>query len=392
MAKRQTRAERKMVPALLLSEVIGEDEHIAFEGVRLRRAHVIDIVDTFLGAYFQYKKQAMHLHSERLRLRYGMHYAKYLRYLETHDVIQLDANHQAGVQSRRYRLLTQWKHAEQADIYVEMPVSRSTKVIQENIVSPIDPAVRARLQADLRLVSLAPSAEEWLAKARVELVPTKYHRNRYTINKITEGTFVPRFCKYGRMHTPVTTLKREVRKESLRLGGEETVELDIGSSQPFFLFLWLLQRGFSDWNGFDEDVLEERLYRRIQEEGRFNSRDAAKRSTYRVLFGKSRRNAQNAVFAALYPAVWQALCDFKLREGNHAAVAHMLQRAESEFLFNRVIKQLIVDFPDMPIVTVHDSIIVPVSYKDRVEVFFEEQQHQLLLEAQLKANKKAQVI
>lgn len=379
MAKRLYTAARKFVPHTLSETLFGgEGEFVPYLGHRLRKAHLVDLVDTFVGRYCMFKKQALNLHSEMLRQKYGTFYNYYIRYLLDKDVIVLDSNHQVGVKSITYRLQTRYKHEELAQVVVRAPVSKSAKVLAERNDSPIHEEVRAKLLDDLQHLTLDTGALDWLYARKGDMSPSKYSKNLYTMVKMHEGDRRCSFDKFGRMHTPVTVIKREVRKEFVRLDGKPTAEVDIGNSQPFFLYLILLEDGFDGWDGFDEDVINERLYDKMLAAGRFKSRDAAKRAVYRVLFGKSTSCVATNTFKLLYPAVWRKVCEIKLRAGNHAALAHQLQRAESAFLFNTAIKQLMAELPGVRMVTVHDSIIVASEHKSRVEALFETYQFELL--------------
>ena len=51
-------------------------------------------------------------------------------------------------------------------------------------------------------------------------------------------------------------------------------------------------------------------------------------------------------------------------------MAYELQKAESNLIFNKIVKRIKEYSPEMKIVTVHDSIIVPRSRKDEAEAIF----------------------
>ena len=51
-------------------------------------------------------------------------------------------------------------------------------------------------------------------------------------------------------------------------------------------------------------------------------------------------------------------------------MSHELQKMESEFIFNNVIKEIYEIYPEITIFTVHDSILFPKSYQEKVEFIF----------------------
>ena len=55
---------------------------------------------------------------------------------------------------------------------------------------------------------------------------------------------------------------------------------------------------------------------------------------------------------------------------NYKELSHELQKMESDFIFNNVIKEIYETYPEITLFTVHDSIIFPKSYKHKVDVIF----------------------
>jgi hypothetical protein len=51
---------------------------------------------------------------------------------------------------------------------------------------------------------------------------------------------------------------------------------------------------------------------------------------------------------------------------------------ESEFMFNKVVSEIIEKYPEMPFFTVHDSILFPKSYKDKIKPIFDKHLEKLL--------------
>lgn len=86
----------------------------------------------------------------------------------------------------------------------------------------------------------------------------------------------------------------------------------------------------------------------------------------------------NKVFKKLYPSVHEYILEFKEEKKNYKELAYKLQKMESNFLFNTVIKEIYQTYPEIILFTVHDSIMFPKSYQDRVEEIFNKYFQQLI--------------
>jgi hypothetical protein len=96
-----------------------------------------------------------------------------------------------------------------------------------------------------------------------------------------------------------------------------------------------------------------------------------KEMTYKVLFGKNMASSKaDKVFKELFPTIHNFIRLYKKEKGDYRILAYELQKAESSLIFNKIIKQIKKSVPNMKIVTVHDSIIVPRSQRDAAEAIF----------------------
>jgi hypothetical protein len=50
----------------------------------------------------------------------------------------------------------------------------------------------------------------------------------------------------------------------------------------------------------------------------------------------------------------------RVKRGNHCRLAHLGQRAESDFIFGRVVSRLLRERPELFIATIHDSVLTTV--------------------------------
>ena len=62
-------------------------------------------------------------------------------------------------------------------------------------------------------------------------------------------------------------------------------------------------------------------------------------------------------FTKHFPNVYQFIRQYKKKDYRH--LSHALQKAESSFVIHRVCQRLMNQYPEMPILTVHDAILTP---------------------------------
>lgn len=193
--------------------------------------------------------------------------------------------------------------------------------------------------------------------------------------------------RFGRVHTPVTSLPRHLRC-CLSVGGEPLAGLDLANSQP--LVAGLLARRFcrsrsvrsrmcgatfegagnpycykalADLGDHPDVPADVRAYLRCCAAGTFyesftpsgGDRDRVKRGFMSVLMGPNRyRGPVKAAFAARYPTVAGMLRDLKRKE--HARAAWLLQNLEATVFIHAVCGRLMDRRPDLPVFTVHDCL------------------------------------
>lgn len=220
--------------------------------------------------------------------------------------------------------------------------------------------------------------------------------------------------RFGRIHTNITQLKKEVRYRCLYCDGKPTAGVDIKSSQGAFLGAILRSLadplGVLDLNSsatlaelrrnadvvgrpgyldecdrYDALLREGRLYEFFSEElssdfdlGRTVGREEAKHMFFVMLFGPlftegeddGDRAAVRRVWAEHFPSLLLAI--ERMKAGNYAALAREMQRIESNFVFDRVVPRVVEELR-CPYCTVHDSIIVEASLADSVRAIVEDE-------------------
>lgn len=220
---------------------------------------------------------------------------------------------------------------------------------------------------------------------------------------------------YGRVHTNVTQVKREVRESALTCDGGPVTEVDIKSSQGAFLcyiiegclknipamigrngqsFISIpkdfaasigadrIGREFSD---FRDRLNRHELYEFFASEMSQDcdldmdvDRDTAKTAFLATLFAgidldpgcDQTWHACRRVWEEHYPCLNRLIQE--LKRINYRALAYELQRMESSFVFDCVIPRIQKEI-GCPYCTVHDEVIVPSAHGDAVKRIIDEE-------------------
>jgi len=178
------------------------------------------------------------------------------------------------------------------------------------------------------------------------------------------------------MHTNFTILKSFIRKNCLLLDGQETHEIDIVNSQPLFLNKIIIDSG-TKWVNKDEiDLFRDltingKYYQYFMNHMRTSDSSMFKEITYKVLFCRNIQHSKaDKVFKEFFPTIHNFIRLYKKEKGDFKVLAYELQKAESNLIFNKIIREVKNYYPDINIVTVHDSIIIPRKRKNEVEDIF----------------------
>ena len=223
---------------------------------------------------------------------------------------------------------------------------------------------------------------------------------------------------YGRIHTNVTNMKKEIRHAALRCDGEKVSEVDIKSSQAAFIIavfrryirfyrddlfdntdtfirfspIWnegrkeiTLDRMEAQLARYEELVREGRIYEFFRDEcsrdfdiDRSLTRDEAKEGLLSFLFSPLHFNeSRNPVRGAVkrcwrehFPDLFN--CMWSMKMYCHASLAYEMQKIESSFVFERVCPRILEEL-GCHFCTVHDSIIVPEQYAEKVRDIMDEE-------------------
>ena len=175
----------------------------------------------------------------------------------------------------------------------------------------------------------------------------------------------------GRVHTPVSSFKREYRPNIL-IEGEQTSSLDVSTMQPTLLGKILeIQIGineYSEWINEGRDI-----YLIIQSKGKLDSRDKAKKRFFEILFSKPNKQLAE-LFGNANWINWINEIKSKPLEANprsqkkqHSNLAWLLQTSEVKIM--REVWQGLVN-ANIFFLSVHDEVIIKVIDAKKAEEIF----------------------
>ncbi len=201
---------------------------------------------------------------------------------------------------------------------------------------------------------------------------------------------------YGRVHSPLTNLRAKARP-ALRIYGQELIEIDVSNAQPLLLGFIAAKLFAGDWSreevkrlgsrgpiceacshlpmepwgapipadllsfldvcqsgGFYQEMAETWGLRR-QTPREIN--DLKRLVFKRILFGRVRPgNRHWEAFRRRCPSVATAL--ILIKQDDHGTSARACQRLESRLMIEGVVGRFASEYPDHPIQTIHDSVLV----------------------------------
>jgi hypothetical protein len=371
----------QFLPEILLDKV--DHKHFNYKDKKLKSSYLIDIVHNLILKYYFRKENKFNISSLVLKEKYGHLYNYYMDYLIEIKVISVVKKHMKGKNARIYKLvddvlkgkITRYKNEDK--VLVKKYRNAVSKIMFEDIRNnKILPEIKQKLVEDLYKVSIDYSRAIFYLDSTIQDSDI-YHKNKYSVECIENKHIFYHFDNYGRMHTNFTILKSFIRKNCLYIGGEETFEIDIKNSQPLFLTK-LIEN--NDSNLVDQKEFE--LFKYLTKNGIFyqyiidntkiKEKNKVKDCIYKVLFGKNFKNKQDELFKELFPTIYEFIKIYKKNQGDYRVLAYNLQNLESEFIFNKVIKNIISFDPDIPIFTVHDSIISTIKHKEFITNTFNE--------------------
>ena len=366
-------------------EDISTEQHLIHNGQKLKIAYIIDLLHNLVLKYYFRKENKFNLSALILKEKYGHLYNYYIDYLVKRGILILISKHLKGKSSRVYGItetilrghigrfvntdkviLKKYKHKINQLAFED--VSSELSLIESEIkLKLIDDLFSVKIEFDRSIFYL-----DNLKNDDIDI----YNRNKYSVECINHKHIFYHFDNYGRMHTNFTILKSFIRKNCLLIDGEETFEIDIKNSQPLFLSK-LIDISGTKWVKKEEFelfkylTLNGKYYEYLMSQFSITSKKEVKEMTYKVLFGRNNPNSKSdKLFSSIFPSIHNFIKLYKKENGDYRILAYDLQKAESNLIFNKIIKTIMSLHPEVKVITVHDSIIVSNKYKDTVSAIF----------------------
>ncbi len=382
----RTKLESKKFSLQFLPESLEDFSKIKkfnFKNKKLKSSYIIDIVHNLILKYYFKKENKFNIMSTILKEKYGHLYNYYIDYLVAINVIEMVSNYRSGRNARVYKLndrilkdkINRYKNF---DNILLKKYKNAVSQIEENGIKNklIDDDIKTKLVNDLFHIDIQFDRSIFYLDNLKDRVSDIYHRNKYSVECINDKHIFYHFDSYGRLHSNFTILKSFIRKNCLLINGSETCEIDISNSQPLFLSK-LIKDSKSRWIDNDEIELFNYLvrngkyYQYLLNNLKIKDKKDAKELTYKVLFGKNYKNCKySKMFGFLFPTILNFIKLYKKEKSDYKSLAYTLQRMESNFLFNILIRKIMIIDDSIKIATVHDSIIIDVKYKNLVTGIF----------------------
>lgn len=360
-------------------EKISNTKKFIYKDKELKSAYVVDLIHNLLLKYYFKKENVFNLSAVILKEKYGYLYNYYINFLIDEELLILLKKHSSGKNARVYKMndkiinqnIQRYKNFDSVLLkkYNKIISSLKNSEFDKNL---IDVDVKQKLINDLFYVEVDFSKSLYFLDQSIQDLDV-YNRNRYSVESIINKNIFYHFDNYGRLHTNFTILKSFIRKNCLIIDGEETCEIDIKNSQPLFLNKLFNKNNVGDLSElslFRYLTIEGKFYQYLQEKLNIINKKQVKEITYKVLFGKNTKNKIDTGFSKIFPNIHRVIKEFKSEAKDYRALSYKLQRLESEFIFNKVIKSINNNYPNIILITVHDSIICKKSDQKVVESVF----------------------
>lgn len=374
---------------------------IEYKGVNLKTDYLINIIHELILKYYFHKSDTIereikfNMWSTLLRKKYGALYNSYINYLIEKDFMFMVSDYYRNKKARTYKLnRLSIQNIIRVKIVDKIILKKNSKdYLKKTFInytnSPIPLDIRDKLVNNLYDINIdVDSSIRYLNDQRYnkKISYNKYWKNVMSIENLGIQNIFFKFDEYGRMHTNFTVLKKDIRKNYITINDEPISEIDLSNSQPLFLAV-LMKNELEpkhlinpEITRYFELVENGLIYEELMNKCDIKDRDEAKIMMYKVLFGINGDSRKyNRMFYNIFPKVYSFITEFKDINDNYKTLSHALQNLESNFIFNHVIKHIYEKYPNIILFTVHDSICIPLSYKNDIRNIFDYYKRKLLL-------------
>jgi len=382
-------------------DYLTKKKKIEYNNQTLKTDYLLNIIHELIMRYFIYKNDTIDkeikfpLSSVLLKKKYGQLYNYYIEYLREHQFLILASDYYVGQHSRIYKLnrdlllYIKWVKVNDKILLKKNSKDFLKSTFLDYNKSPIPMEIRKKLVNDLYDIKIdADSALNYLKQLKKDnnISYDKYMKNTMMVENLKSDNLFFKFDEYGRMHTNFTVLKKHIRKNYLTIDGERLEEIDISNSQPLFLAV-LMKQELSvnelikpEFTRYINLVKNGLIYEELMNKCDVKDREEAKYMMFVVLFGKNGETRKyNKMFNSVFPDVFKFIRKYKSDKNSHKELSYILQNLESKFIFDKVVNHIMEVHPEIKFFTVHDSIVVPLKYKENAQKIFDYHKRNLLI-------------
>lgn len=293
------------------------------------------------------------LKSSYLQSMIGAKYTKAsLKYLQDAGIIETDRKYAIGRKSMGYRIAsthqTKLRHWPLPEGKLKQKMLSTRQEKQK--AKQLHQSVHKYLKQCLYRLSLSPSFSEYINS----FTENSYNTRLILHDLLHKAPFFNLSAKSGRFYSAITNMPKDMRS-MLLIDGEETVEIDIKSSQPY-LALNLYPKHSKERQHYAESI-QDGIYELINQRCTrpYKNRAFYKRKCIaQIFYKKESEGIFWDAFKKEFPELASIITSFKKRHSN-TDLAHRLQKTESDTVILDACEKLM--RKGIPIATVHDSIV-----------------------------------
>jgi len=327
-------------------------------------------------------------------------YEVYINYLINREIIERDY-YIKGKKPFGYRFSELFKRDVKINriIYYpnEMKDKKEDKNSNQNCIH-IDPQLLKRLKKDFKSCTFDFDLNNSQLDKKYDIWGNYIEIGKWLRNNLNLHKWVKGYCTFNftsnRLYTNFTSLSSNVRKNNIKLNNESIVEFDIHNSFPLMLSIFMRNENPNVINDYDfaqycTSVVSGTFYnsltlglnsvRNCNNKGneedysaRLLSKPEVKQLFQVYLNGSIGRSPYlngmrpfiNEYMRLQFPCIHELILETK-KEGKRN-VYDTLVKLETQFIFD-VIKELYKKYDGIKILTCHDALYVPISFKDRVQ-------------------------
>jgi len=428
--------QKKYIPENLDLDLILAEHPPVFKYKKDHFIHILNLLTEIAAYDKRLIENQRFVPINKQKLQSHIHnYKDYLTYLQEMGIIESDKQYIVGEKSISFRFTEKYQTTNK-EVLVEKSsynhsYQKSKKVDSRHLYPKLakffDDGLNIDVQAAKNCVRM--KLEQDIAD-NDEKAFGRYNAAMLNICRLSDHKFYFHVDETsGRLHTNLTNLPKIVRN-FITYEGKPLVSVDISNSQPFLSTLLMNQKFFEKievksenlFNIFNifpklpsthptfykflptimlvfgEDSLrkqgnqdiakyrqkasEGKLYEYMEEEifkatgKRFMSRREIKNMIFSVLYSGNQFIGQpdaesKRLFRSLFPTVYEV---FKLiKRHDKTFLPILLQSIEAKLILNNIAKRFCMEKRNVPIFTIHDSIVCQVGYEEYVKLLMQEE-------------------